>query len=72
VLTLVHVSLCHWLWNFFKKKYIYFKKKINLTANNKVTRVQELTFILNPNENLTEGTKTRLKKQLKVLKQSIF
>jgi len=65
-----HVSLCHWLWDFFNKKksiYIFKKncKKKNLKANDKVTRVQELTFFLNPNGNLTEGTKTRLKKNLK-------
>jgi len=61
-----HMSL--WLWDFLiKKVYIFIKKivKKKLRANDKVTRVQELTFFLNSNRNLTEGTKMRLKKNLK-------
>jgi len=67
------VNTCHLVigsGNYFLKNKIYiikkkYSKNNNLRANDKVTRVQELTFFLNPNGNLTEGTKTRLKKNLK-------
>ena len=63
---------------YFKKYYFFFvKKKIVkknkiLRVNDKVTRVQELTSVLNSNGNLTEGTKTRLIKNLKYLNGFFF